>query len=103
MFGRNKTKLMNYSRKRSREKLITTMAVVMDIISMGDFAISNKDGKTVFSFRVPSLERIDFTGKNIKLLNNKSLSLPSKIGRNDPCLCGSGKKYKNCCGKQISP
>ena len=22
-----------------------------------------------------------------------------KIGRNDPCSCGSGKKYKNCCGK----
>ena len=21
-----------------------------------------------------------------------------KIGRNDPCPCGSGKKYKNCCG-----
>jgi preprotein translocase subunit SecA len=21
-----------------------------------------------------------------------------KIGRNDPCSCGSGKKYKNCCG-----
>lgn len=21
----------------------------------------------------------------------------SKIGRNDPCPCGSGKKYKNCC------
>lgn len=21
-----------------------------------------------------------------------------KIGRNDPCLCGSGKKYKKCCG-----
>ncbi len=21
------------------------------------------------------------------------------IGRNDPCICGSGKKYKNCCGK----
>ncbi len=20
-----------------------------------------------------------------------------KIGRNDPCLCGSGRKYKNCC------
>lgn len=24
----------------------------------------------------------------------------SKIGRNDPCYCGSGKKYKNCCGKE---
>jgi len=22
-----------------------------------------------------------------------------KIGRNDPCSCGSGKKYKHCCGK----
>ena len=23
---------------------------------------------------------------------------PKKIGRNDPCLCGSDKKYKKCCG-----
>ena len=22
-----------------------------------------------------------------------------KVGRNDPCPCGSGKKYKQCCGK----
>lgn len=25
----------------------------------------------------------------------------AKIGRNDPCPCGSGKKYKNCCGKAV--
>ena len=24
---------------------------------------------------------------------------PKKVGRNDPCPCGSGKKYKHCCGK----
>ena len=24
----------------------------------------------------------------------------AKIGRNDPCPCGSGKKYKHCCGKE---
>ena len=24
----------------------------------------------------------------------------NKIGRNDPCPCGSGKKYKNCCGRK---
>jgi hypothetical protein len=24
---------------------------------------------------------------------------PPKVGRNDPCPCGSGKKYKNCCGR----
>jgi hypothetical protein len=27
----------------------------------------------------------------------------SRIGRNAPCLCGSGKKYKHCCGRLVSP
>lgn len=32
--------------------------------------------------------------------NNKSyFNDTSKTGRNDPCFCGSGKKYKKCCGK----
>lgn len=22
-----------------------------------------------------------------------------KVGRNDPCICGNGRKYKKCCGK----
>ncbi|HFJ6559135.1 TPA: SEC-C metal-binding domain-containing protein, partial [Enterococcus faecium] len=25
-----------------------------------------------------------------------------KVGRNDPCPCGSGKKYKNCHGKNAN-
>ena len=25
-------------------------------------------------------------------------SASEKVGRNDPCPCGSGKKYKKCCG-----
>ena len=29
---------------------------------------------------------------------NEIISKP-KVGRNDPCICGSGKKYKKCCGK----
>lgn len=33
--------------------------------------------------------------------NDTLLSTPNipKIGRNEPCPCGSGKKFKNCCGK----
>lgn len=27
------------------------------------------------------------------------IAVSSKVGRNDPCPCGSGKKYKKCCGK----
>ncbi|HKG77504.1 MAG TPA: SEC-C metal-binding domain-containing protein, partial [Beijerinckiaceae bacterium] len=23
----------------------------------------------------------------------------TKVGRNDPCFCGSGKKFKKCCGR----
>ena len=26
-------------------------------------------------------------------------AVPQNIGRNDPCVCGSGKKYKQCCGR----
>jgi len=29
----------------------------------------------------------------------KPIRTGPKVGRNDPCPCGSGKKYKQCCGK----
>ncbi|WP_153913590.1 PBPRA1643 family SWIM/SEC-C metal-binding motif protein [Shewanella sp. TC10] len=28
----------------------------------------------------------------------KAVTAEAKINRNDPCICGSGKKYKKCCG-----
>ena len=33
---------------------------------------------------------------------NKPVVKEAKIGRNDPCPCGSGKKYKKCCGKDLN-
>jgi|ERR1017187_1749776 hypothetical protein len=36
----------------------------MDVISKGDFAISNFQGQTTMSFRVPSIQRIDFVHQN---------------------------------------
>jgi preprotein translocase subunit SecA len=30
---------------------------------------------------------------------SKTVVKENKVGRNDPCTCGSGKKYKKCCGK----
>jgi preprotein translocase subunit SecA len=30
----------------------------------------------------------------------EKVPVPSRLGRNDPCPCGSGKKYKKCCGRQ---
>jgi len=31
---------------------------------------------------------------------SRTVHVEKKPGRNDPCPCGSGKKYKNCCGKR---
>ena len=36
----------------------------------------------------------------LKMLLQEETSSKTKIGRNDPCPCGSGKKYKNCCLKK---
>ncbi len=36
-----------------------------------------------------------------KFRRSKTVMKEPKIGRNDPCPCGSGKKYKKCCGKSM--
>jgi len=70
----------------------------MDIINQGDFAVTNKGGKTTFSFRLPSIAKIDFVKEGAPIEMPLKKTTP-KVGRNDPCPCGSGKKYKKCCGK----
>ena len=35
--------------------------------------------------------------KEIVLLSSKCSTMTAKPGRNDPCPCGSGNKYKKCC------
>jgi len=41
----------------------------------------------------------DITDLEILLNTPKTVTVEKKIGRNEPCPCGSGKKYKKCCGK----
>ena len=40
------------------------------------------------------------TGTNSGEAPARRQAISKKIGRNDPCPCGSGKKYKNCCGRE---
>ena len=73
------------------------MLIGMNIITMGDFAVTNYQGQTTMTFRVPSLQKIDFVAgmkAGQQIVKDK---IPE---RNDPCPCGSGKKYKLCCGKK---
>jgi uncharacterized protein YchJ len=75
----------------------------MDILSQGDSSLSNVDGKTMFSFRVPSMGAIDFVKESQNQVQTNNSKKPQKINvvsanRNKMCHCGSGKKFKNCCG-----
>ena len=40
-----------------------------------------------------------FTNKDESLVKQPKTRSEEKVGRNDPCPCGSGKKYKQCCGR----
>jgi predicted aspartyl protease len=70
----------------------------MDVITRGDFAITNHQGKTNMSFRMPSLECIDFVKTQPATIEIDGRVF-NKVGRNDLCPCGSGKKFKRCHGR----
>jgi len=69
------------------------LLIGMNIIGVGDFAVNNKDGFTSFSFRIPSMERVDYT------LHQQTLRMAPVFGRNELCPCGSGKKFMRCHGQ----
>ena len=45
-------------------------------------------------------EQVNKNGDELELVIPTTRREAPKVGRNDPCPCGSGKKYKNCCGRQ---
>lgn len=66
--------------------------VGMDVITLGDFSITNVDNRTCMSFRTPSSQCIDYVQEFNHL---RYAGTP----RNAPCPCGSGQKYKRCHGQ----
>lgn len=69
----------------------------MDVITLGDFSVTNKEKQTVFSFRIPSINTIDYVQEARELMARKF----KNVKPNDPCPCGSGKKFKQCHKKQM--
>lgn len=75
------------------------LLIGMDIISLGDFIITNHKGKTVMSFRVPSIEKIDFCDDLREANKYLRIYESRKKHGNEKCPCGSNKLFKNCHGK----
>jgi hypothetical protein len=66
------------------------------------FSILGKEHPELDVWRQVALEReMDFrkSGKPGNDFAKAPVRNETKVGRNDPCPCGSGKKYKKCCGK----
>ena len=61
------------------------------------------EAKATWLYGLPQWESILTEEKRKELYKLQKASgtvrKPHKIGRNDPCPCGSGKKYKHCCGR----
>lgn len=58
------------------------------------------NGQPQLHHEASSFEKIDGRWYYVDGIHNpkQEQRIVQKIGRNDPCTCGSGKKYKKCCG-----
>ena len=91
-----------------RDPLIEYQFVSYDMFEELSNNIQNDIVKTLFHIQIvtpeQSLEREQVaqptsTNMDESAGGNTKVRKEPKVGRNDPCPCGSGKKYKQCCGR----
>ena len=79
----------------------TVVSLVFDRVKLYKNMV---EAKADWLYELPQWEAIfdEETRKALYLEQKKSGTIVKgpKVGRNDPCPCGSGKKYKQCCGKK---
>lgn len=87
---------------------LTTLTEDTQLDSVVDFEklfFNMHEAKADWLFRLPEWDDVlsEQRRKEIKKEYDKTVTVVNtqKIGRNDPCPCGSGKKYKKCCGKNL--
>ena len=89
-----------------RDPLIEYKYVSYDMFNELSFNIQLETVRALMHVKVvknpieikPVQPRQMFTNKDDSVAK-EPVKNENKIGRNDPCPCGTGKKYKNCCGK----
>ncbi len=63
------------------------------------FRIQISEPKKIDDLRQPKEQNLIFSGGEETSRKNPVKRAQNKVGRNAPCPCGSGKKFKKCCGK----
>ena len=80
------------------KKVFTTYIIAPEKIQ--DFLeMAKQRHESSSAFDVPQPKEPNVTTNATEKQKLQPRSVGEKIGRNDPCPCGSGKKYKKCCGK----
>ena len=88
-----------------RDPLIEYKYASFDMFDELNYNIQIDTIKGLYHVRVvtqdikPDEPRAMFTNKEATLTKKPTVRQEEKVGRNDPCPCESGKKYKQCCGK----
>jgi preprotein translocase subunit SecA len=63
------------------------------------YRIQIAEPEKIDDFRQPKQQQLAFSGGGEPAQKKPAKRSAKKIGRNAPCPCGSGKKYKKCCGR----
>jgi len=71
----------------------------MYLLEMEELAINMFIAVLLIAECIYQLRKIDLVDKGEVPIMNDNNSPKKKVGRNDPCPCGSGLKYKKCCGR----
>ncbi|MER5175137.1 MAG: SEC-C metal-binding domain-containing protein [Candidatus Nitrosocosmicus sp.] len=85
------------------------MKDILDYFKVNDFFLSSNsdlsEGHTFLNDDLGSVPiESDIKGDHVQVSNHPTTkTLKPKIGRNDLCHCGSGKKYKKCCMNKPAP
>ena len=90
-----------------RDPLVEYKMMVYDMFGEMTNAIAEMTIKTLFNIRVEQkvereqVAKVTGTNKDETAVRVPKKREEKKIYPNDPCPCGSGKKYKQCCGRKI--
>ena len=72
---------------------LDVVKIMLNVQKSGD--MRRKETVQITNASLENINGVDNDTTNHEPVRNEG----PKVGRNDPCPCGSGKKYKNCCGK----
>jgi tetratricopeptide (TPR) repeat protein len=97
---------IEYSLEQGKEKVLNILKnnrhhmLIDDVVSeMGHWACFKESEREISDYSIFDGDQTDEFLSYERGLSETHIRKTAKIGRNDPCPCGSGKKYKKCCLK----